>query len=69
MLKHEVLYINGSLSYYQNGKRHRIDHPALLWHNGEIGWYQYGYRHRKNGPAISSLNGYKQYWLRGKKQC
>jgi hypothetical protein len=38
--------------WYQNGKRHRTDGPAIEWANGNNEWYQNGKLHRTNGPAI-----------------
>ena len=30
---------NGSKFWYQNGKRHRTDGPAVEWANGSKSWY------------------------------
>ncbi|MEJ0044270.1 MAG: hypothetical protein WDM81_19535 [Rhizomicrobium sp.] len=48
--------------WYQNGKEHREDGPAIiLYHEGGIGtelWYLRGKKHRENGPAaVSYFNG------------
>lgn len=46
-----------SKSWYENGKKHRIDKPAAIYYCGNgrqiIGemWYENGKRHRINNPA------------------
>jgi len=48
------LYIDqvGNKRYYQNGKLHRIDGPAVIWASGETLWCFNGLWHRADGPAL-----------------
>ena len=58
---------NGTRYWYQNGKHHRLDGPAIEYSNGYKHWYQNGKRHRLNGPAIEFANGYKAWWFDGQR--
>jgi hypothetical protein len=60
------VYENGYRVWYQNGKLHRVDGPAVEWANGDRSWYQNDQRHRVDGPAIEYVNGYRQWWIEGK---
>lgn len=61
-----VEYCTGNKSWYVNGKRHRLDGPAIEHENGES-WYVNGKRHRVDGPAVvHNGNGYESWWLNGK---
>ena len=61
----EIWYDGNNLliseSWYQNGKRHRINGPTEIWYydNGIISivhWHCYGKLHRDNGPATIMYN-------------
>jgi len=56
----------GIKSWWLNGKRHRIDGPAIECPNGSKKWYLNGKLHRIDGPAIEYSNGYKEWWLNNK---
>jgi hypothetical protein len=58
-------YSSGSKEWYQNGKRHREDGPAIEYFNGTKCWYQNGKWHRLDGPACEYSNGTKEYWING----
>jgi len=51
----------GNKYWYQNGKRHRLDGPAVEYADGSKSWYQNGKSHREDGPAIEEANDDK-YW-------
>jgi hypothetical protein len=53
-------------SYYVNGKRHRVDGPALSDKYGK-NWYVNGQLHRDDGPACEYLNGDKVWYKNGKR--
>ena len=53
-------------SYYQKGKLHRINGPAINCVNGWKVYLQFGKRHRTNGPAFQ-MYGRIEYWQRGEK--
>jgi hypothetical protein len=57
---------NGDKFWYQNGKFHRLDGPAVEYADGHKTWYQYGKYHRLDGPAIEGANGYKVWHQNGK---
>jgi hypothetical protein len=60
-----LLYNNNKL-WYQHGKFHRIDGPAVEWNNGDKFWYQHGKLHHINGPAVEWANGNKFWYRYGK---
>ena len=68
MIKYEVeVYPNGGGKFwYLNGKRHRVDGPAVEWSNGTKCWYLKGKLHRVDGPAIEYANGTKSWCLNDK---
>jgi len=59
------VYSNGTKSWYQNGKLHRTDGPAIEGANGTKSWYQNGELHRTDGPAIEYADGHKDWWIEG----
>jgi len=52
--------------WYQNGKFHRLDGPAVEW-AGHKDWYQNGKCHRLDGPAVEYANGDK-FWYQNDKR-
>jgi hypothetical protein len=52
--------------WYQYGKRHRVDGPAIEWADGTKEWYQDGKHHRLDGPAVERANGNKIWYHQGK---
>jgi len=60
------VYDNGTKFWYQNGKRHRTDGPAIERIGGTKEWYQNDKRHRTDGPAVEYANGDKEWYLEGK---
>ena len=57
---------NGDKLWYQDGKRHRTDGPAIEYAHGTKEWFLNGQRHRVDGPAIEYPNGTKEYWINGR---
>jgi hypothetical protein len=55
----------GSKYWYVNGKRHRLDGPAVEYSNGDKAWYFENKLHRLDGPAWEGVNGYKSWWVEG----
>jgi hypothetical protein len=55
-----------SKAWYVEGKRHRLDGPAIEWANGSKYWYVEGKWHRLDGPAIEWANGDKFWYVEGK---
>ena len=51
-----------------NGKRHRLDGPAIIDADGTQKWYQNDKRHRVDGPAIMRADGYQAWYQNGKHQ-
>ena len=58
-------YLDGTKLWLLNGKRHRIDGPAVEWSDGSKYWYLNGKRHREDGPAIEYPDGAKEWYLNG----
>lgn len=54
---------DGSIQWFLNGKRHRIDGPAVEHSDGEKAWYSNGEVHRIDGPAVERADGTKEYWI------
>jgi hypothetical protein len=50
--------------WYQNGKRHRLDGPAVTFKNGEKQWWVNGLIHREDGPAVVFPEGINQWWIK-----
>jgi hypothetical protein len=50
----------GDRHYYQNGRLHRVDGPAMEHSNGNWRWYKNGLCHRENGPSM--IIGSAKYW-------
>ena len=51
--------------WYQNGKLHRLDGPAVELANGDKFWYQNDQLHRLDGPAVDWANGDKFWFQNG----
>jgi energy-coupling factor transporter ATP-binding protein EcfA2 len=60
------VYADGSKFWYQNGKLHREDGPAIEWSDGNREWYKNGKLHREDGPAVEDADGYKVWYIEGK---
>ena len=57
---------NGTQCWRLNGRRHRLDGPALEITTGTKIWYKNGKRHREDGPAIEYTDGEKRWFLNGR---
>ena len=67
MQKYTVLVNTyGDREWYQNGKLHREDGPAIEWSDGNREWYKNGKLHRLDGPAVEDADGYKVWYIEGK---
>lgn len=65
MKPHLEIHPDGSIRWYQNGKLHREDGPAVEHINGSKAWYIYGKLHRIYGPAIEHGNTNKRWFISG----
>ena len=61
------VHSDGSKFWYQNGKVHRDDGPAITWSDGAKHWYQNEKRHREDGPASEYPDGSKFWYQNGKR--
>ena len=60
-------YIEDGIEYwYLNGKRHRTDGPAIIYHSGSQYWYLNDKLHRTDGPAVIYPDGTQYWYLNGK---
>ena len=57
---------SGTKWWYQNGKHHRLDGPAIEYSNGDKFWFQNGKRHRLDGPAYEWSNDSKEWYQNDK---
>ena len=62
----KIVRNNGSIEYYQTGRRHRLDGPAFECIDFKE-WYINGLLHREDGPAVEWANGYKAWYIKGKR--
>ena len=46
MAKNEMTDAKGTKTWFLNGKRHRVDGPAIEWANGTKEWFLNGQLHR-----------------------
>lgn len=53
--------IHGWTEYLKNGKRHRLDGPAVIGDDGSEFWFNDGIQHRDDGPAVTNFDG-NEYW-------
>lgn len=60
-------------SWWLNGKKHRINGPAVEIENTRNGdkyitkfWYFNGQHHREDGPAIEYYDGHKDWYYKDK---
>lgn len=51
--------------WFQNGKRHREDGPAVERADGTREWWLNGVCHRIDGPAVIRGDGTMEWWLLG----
>jgi hypothetical protein len=58
-----IEWVDGSKSWYRDGKLHREDGPAIECADGSKEWYRDDKLHREGGPAIEYASGSK-YWYR-----
>jgi hypothetical protein len=56
---------NGDKHWYQNGKLHREDGPAIEEKTGAQYWFKEGKLHRSNGPAVIRTNGEMKWYTEG----
>jgi hypothetical protein len=60
-----IEHVDGSKAWYLNGKRHRVDGPAVEYVGGAREWYLNGIRYREDGPAYEASDGYREWLLNG----
>lgn len=59
-----IVVDNNSKYWYQGGKLHRDDGPAVEYIDAKM-WYWHGKRHRKGGPAIMFDSGSQAWYVDG----
>jgi hypothetical protein len=59
---------DGIEEWYQDGKLHREDGPAIRYADGYEEWYLYGQRHRVDGPAVICSDGKEEWWVNYEKR-
>lgn len=62
-----VEFTDGSKEYYQNGRVHRDDGPAIEWNFGEKQWWKNGKLHRIDGPAVEWPHGHIEWWVNNRR--
>jgi hypothetical protein len=61
-----IEHVDGSKSWWLNGKHHRLDGPAIEYTDGSKSWWVEGELHRLDGPACEWGDGSKEWWVEGK---
>lgn len=56
-----ILRKDGGEEWYSNGKRHRLDGPAITYGDGSEYWFCNGQLHRRDGPAMITPLGEEWY--------
>lgn len=51
--------------YNEEGEKHRVHGPAVIWEDGTKFWYQNNKSHRLDGPAVIHPDGYKRWFIDG----
>ena len=59
-------FTDGTQMWYQHGKFHREDGPAVIYADGTQMWYQQDQLHREDGPAVICADGSKKWYIKGK---
>ena len=54
---------SGTSFWYQDGKLHREDGPAIEWSDGGWEWFFEGAHHRADGPAVGRTSGLRKWYL------
>jgi hypothetical protein len=57
---------DGTQQWWQNGRLHREDGPAVIHTDGNQTWYLNGRLHREDGPAYVGYDG-TEYWCKNGK--
>jgi len=65
MQEYRVRVFDDHTEWFQDGKLHRTDGPAIEWANGGKSWYQNGQLHRIDGPAIEWVYGHRSWFRHG----
>jgi hypothetical protein len=65
LYRFSINYNNGRKEWYQYGKLHRTNGPAITTLVGNKFWYQNGELHRIDGPAIKYISGTNEWWQNG----
>jgi|JI10StandDraft_1071094.scaffolds.fasta_scaffold31956_2 hypothetical protein len=60
-----VKYPDESKEWYEEGKIHREDGPAIEYLSGSKEWVKDGKFHRDDGPACEYSNGIKKWYKNG----
>ena len=63
MQEYQVKVYDYRTEWFQNGKCHRLDGPAIEWVDGSKYWFQNGKYHRLDGPAIEWVDGSKEWFI------
>ena len=66
MIEYTVRVEGEKTEWFFEGKRHRLDGPAVEHADGSKEWWFDGNLHRLDGPAIEDSDGGKSWWVNGK---
>ena len=60
-----IIDADGNKEWWVDGKRHRLDGPAIEYNGGSKEWWVDGKLHRIDGPAIEPHSGTNEWYLNG----
>ena len=56
---------DGAIRYFEGGRTHRLDGPAIEYPGESFYWFKHGSLHRLDGPAAFYTNRDKEWWIDG----
>ena len=61
-----AMITEGAAQWYQHGRLHRLDGPAVEYANGDCEWWVNDCPHRVDGPAVVSKSR-QEWWVDGER--
>lgn len=58
--------VSGTVRWWFDGRKHRVDGPAVEYTDGTRMWMRDGCLHRDGGPAVERLNGTSEWLVDGR---
>ncbi len=62
----KIEWSDGDVWWYEDGKSHKENGPAVEYNDGSKAWYINNKCHRTDGPAFECIDGSVEYWINNK---